>query len=565
MAMSALRAQSPPPATAQMDSLIAAYSNTLNTDPEKAREIVLQWLAISKTLDAPIYTARAHYALSNLASKTSDYQTIITHIPQAIAILKAEGFDQGLPACYNMLALGYKNTGDLPRAMENVLLCLEYARAQDDQQQEANANQNIATLYILQKNYQQALESLDRASALYEALGDDDGVYTVRFNYANVLKEQGEYEKARAQYRSVLAFREKEDNQVSIAYIKINLAQILVEQKKYQEAIPALKETLALIKKLGFTSDIAIVLNDLGLCEKALHHHEQAIRYFKEALAVSDENAAPVYFNSEIYQNLSRLYELQGDYKNALRYYKKSVDFNDALKTVDKEKYVAELEARYETKLKETRIALLEKEKRLNEAELQKAELNVRRQRIVRNAFIGGFALVLVTLIALRYFYMQRLKTQRALTQQQEENARRRISELIKDHRLSVIERYHEGQEEERSRIAREIHDGIGSDLAGIKMAFEHYAGKQHEDPQTKRMLQRIDNACLDLRNLSHQLHPLPFSKIGFCSFLKDVQTQRAAGSQINISTTCFPEENIDALPESLLADVYRIVPGTGE
>lgn len=46
--------------------------------------------------------------------------------------------------------------------------------------------------------------------------------------------------------------------------------------------------------------------------------------------------------------------------------------------SLDKEKYVAELQERYETQLKETRINLLEKEQKLGEAELQKAELTAK-------------------------------------------------------------------------------------------------------------------------------------------------------------------------------------------
>ena len=73
--------------------------------------------------------------------------------------------------------------------MDNFLLCIEYAEKTDDKQQQANAYQNIATLYILQKEYNKAASSLDRAAKLYRALGDDDGVLITLFNFANILKD----------------------------------------------------------------------------------------------------------------------------------------------------------------------------------------------------------------------------------------------------------------------------------------------------------------------------------------------------------------------------------------
>ena len=357
----------------------------------------------------------------------------------------------------------------------------------------------------------------------------------------------------------MLGYREKEGNKAVIAYININLSQMLVEEERCEEAIVALKKTLTLLKALKFNSDIAIVLNDLGLCNSKLGRTKDAINYFQEALAIG-ETQSLLSYKSDIYKNLAQLYQEADDYENALKYYQKGVTTVAEQNSLDKEKYVAKIQERYETQLKETRIALLEKEQKLSDAELQKAELTLKRQRFVRNAFIGGFVLVLITLIVLRLFYIQRLRVQKELNLQQEENAKQKINQMIQDHKLSVIERYQEGQDEERARLARDIHDGIGSDLAGIKLAFEHYSEKHEDASQAKRIGEAIDNACFDIRSLSHQLHPLSFSKIGFTSFLNDFVDQITNNTTLTIQTFIFPEEDIDKLPEDLLADAYRIV-----
>ena len=545
--------------TSKIDSLSIVYSNNLYKNPQVAKKAALKWLEQSKALEMDLQVARALYALGNLGNISGDYKSTITYTTEAITLLKAVKVEKGLAACYNILALGYKNLGQYPEAMDSFIQCLNYAKLTKNKVQESNAYQNIATLYLLQKEYKKAAENLDRAANLYRELGDDDGVLTTLFNFANILKEEGKFDQAREHYQTVLGYREKEGNKAVIAYVNINLSQMLVEEGQCKEAVVALRKTMSLLEALQFSSDLVIVLNDLGLCESKLGHRKEAIKAFERALYIG-QNQSLLLYNSDIYKNLAQLYEEEGDYKNALKFYQKGVVTGEEQNSLDKEKYVANIQERYETELKETRIQLLEKEQKLSEAELQKVELTVKRQKLIRNVLIAGFGLVLLTLIILRLFYIQRLRVQKELSLQQEENAKQKISEMMKDHKLSVIERYQEGQDEERSRLAREIHDGIGSDLAGIKIAFEHYVENNHDQSQSNRIAKAISSACVDVRSLSHQLHPLSFSKIGFTSFLNDFIDQITTKSPIEIQTFFFPEEEIDQLPELLLADAYRIV-----
>ena len=542
-----------------IDSLSSVYEKNVYTNPSVAKKAVNAWLEVGEKSNDKLQIVRAKYALGNLSNITGDYKSTIKHTNETINLLHELNTQKGLAACYNIIASAYKNLGEYPKAIDNYMQCLSYSEKTNNKIQEANAYQNIATLYLLQKDYDKSAENLDRAADLYRELGDDDGVLTTLFNFANILKEEGKFNQAREHYQTVLGYREKEGNKAVIAYVNINLSQMLVEEGRCKEAVVALRKTLALLETLQFNSDIVIVLNDLGLCESKLGHRKEAIAAFEKALAIGKDQSLMLY-NSEIYKNLAQLYEEEDDYENALKFYQKGVTTGEEQNSLDKEKYVANIQERYETELKETRIQLLEKEQKLSDAELQKSELTVKRQKLIRNALIAGFTLVLITLIILRLFYIQRLRVQKELSFQQEENAKHKISEMMKDHKLSVIERYQEGQDEERSRLAREIHDGIGSDLAGIKIAFEHYVENHQDQSQSNRIAKAISNACVDVRSLSHQLHPLSFSKIGFTSFLNDFIDQITTKAPIEIQTFFFPEEKIDQLPELLLADAYRIV-----
>lgn len=543
----------------KLDSLFDEYINVVHASPAEAKLIADKILQISEENSYDIYAAKAHYLLGNLAYKKGEFNTTIDEINTAIDLLARNSVQKGLPACYNLLAVAYKNMGMLSEATEHFMSGLQLAKKLGDKRHEGNTYQNIALIYFQQQKYEQAMENLDRAKEIYKAINDESGLIDVMFNYANIYKEQGDYEQAREQYLEVLAYFEGVEHYSKVAYVNINLSQMLVEQERYEEAVVQLKKTLQLLEKLNLHSDMAIVYNDLGLSNMNLGNLNIAIQYFDKALKIIDI-ANPPYFIGEVYKNLSQLYRMKGDYQKALFYYEQYVAYEESVNSLEKEKYQEELEQEYETALKETRIALLEREKSLKEAELQKSELQEKRQRLVKNVFIAGFLLVLITLIILRYFYVQKMKAQSRLAEQQEENSRQAINQLIKDYKLTVIERYQEGQEQERSRIAREIHDGIGSDLASLKMMLEHYLEHKGMDHSAGRIMTGIRNACKDIRNLSHQLHPLPFSQTGFSSFLKDFLVQKTNDGKLRINTFFFPEKDIDRLPDILLADIYRIL-----
>ncbi|MEP5936491.1 MAG: tetratricopeptide repeat protein, partial [Winogradskyella arenosi] len=338
-----------------IDSLSTVYSQNVYNNPRVAKTAALQWLEQSKALELDLQVASALYALGNLGNISGDYQSTLRYTNEAITLLKSIHVENGLAACYNILASGYKNLGRYPEAMDSFIQCLNYAEKTEDKSQEANAYQNIATLYLLQKDYKKSAENLDRAANLYREIGDDDGVLTTLFNYANILKEEGKYKQARKHYKTVLKYREKEGNKAVMAYVNINLAQMLVQEERCEEAVVALRKTLNLLEALHFNSDLVIVLNDLGLCESKLGHRRAAISAFERALKIGEDQALLPY-NSEIYKNLALLYEAEGNYKNALKFYQKGVLSREKQNSLDKEKYVANIQEGYETQLKETRI-----------------------------------------------------------------------------------------------------------------------------------------------------------------------------------------------------------------
>lgn len=541
--------------TQQLDSLLGIYKQNLDKNPAEAQKSVRELITLSSKYDKKLYKARGHYFLAYLLNAEGKNEKAIEQGLLSAKALKDAGREKGLSAVYNVLAVAYRNLGDNIQAMDYYVKCLEMAELEGDQTEIGHVYGNIANIYIEQEKYESAIDNLQRASEAYKAANYPDGVVSTLFALANIFKNQGKNEAARSFYRKVIEYSLATENLAQEANARINLGQLLLAEKKYKEALPMLQKTYALLQKLGYPQDQVIVLNDLGVACKNLNQTQEAIGFYKQALQIKEGSQ----LHDAIHLNLSGLYADNKQYKMAFQHLSQAYSLKDSLNSLEKDKHLAELQQQYETQLKETQITVLEQEKSLKEAQLSQSQSEIKRQTLLRNAFIIGFALVLLSLVLLRHSYIKRMRIQKQLSIQKEEIARQKINTLIKDYRLDAIKKYNEGQQEERKRIAREIHDGLASDLASLKISFEHFMSKQMKDKGLQKMLYTIQTLYKDLRGISHQLHPPAFSESGFSDFLQQFLLEKSKETETTLEALFFPQNEIDQLPDNILAEIYRI------
>jgi signal transduction histidine kinase len=116
-------------------------------------------------------------------------------------------------------------------------------------------------------------------------------------------------------------------------------------------------------------------------------------------------------------------------------------------------------------------------------------------------------------------------------------------------------------QESERSRIARELHDDFGQQLALLSIDLERLGLGHQPHPDageiTARALERVHALARSLRTLSHRLHPAKLQIVGLVPALASLQREL---SHPDIAVT-FSHENVPpALPNALTLCLYRVV-----
>jgi signal transduction histidine kinase len=174
---------------------------------------------------------------------------------------------------------------------------------------------------------------------------------------------------------------------------------------------------------------------------------------------------------------------------------------------------INDLELKYEKKEHEAKILVLENDN-------LKKGISIREKTTQRNIISYTALGVFIFVILLFAFYRQRVNKNRIIAQQQ-------IKQLEEEKKLLAARSLVEGQEEERKRIAKDLHDGIGVLLSTAKMQFTALKDK---NPENKDLVDKagklLEQASVDVRRISHNMMPGLLTKFGLNEALADLFEQ---------------------------------------
>ncbi|MCZ8285142.1 MAG: histidine kinase, partial [Bacteroidia bacterium] len=308
-----------------------------------------------------------------------------------------------------------------------------------------------------------------------------------------------------------------------------------------QNHIPAIKRYAEKGLKLGEELDdhFAIMASKQGLAIYYLYEkkYDIAERYASEALELSGQKQ----FNESkaiILLTLSNISFAANNIAKGYYYQDESRSISDSIFTESIAKKDAELRVEYETEKKETQI------------KLQQAQL--KQKNTLNSILIGGTAaLLVISLLGFRnYKNKQRIQQQR-------------ITELETEKKLTATEAIIKGEEQERSRMAKDLHDGLGGMLSGIKHSLSHMKENLIMTPENalafEHSLTMLDSSISEMRRVAHNMMPESLSKFGLDAAVKDFCHQVSLSGIIRVSYQSIGLAGKD-IGQSLSITIYRIV-----
>lgn len=282
--------------------------------------------------------------------------------------------------------------------------------------------------------------------------------------------------------------------------------------------------------------------------EKAKYHIDKSTAYFKsvgneELLPYNQNLTTLIYFAQykkledspkvealakrllvdESYYDAIELYRIlyinanaQGNYAKALEFRNKEVSLNDSLTIKNQKGQLFELEKKYETQKKEQEI------------------LNQKNEISQKNTFIALLVASLaglVLIIIVYYLWQKQVKLK-----QEKENGMNFTKQLL------------ENTEEERKRIASDLHDSISHELLNLKSVFTQ---------DLVVVNSKIDTIINDIRGISRNLHPVMFDKIGLVPNIEQLVERTQNQNNFFISTNISYAGTLTSADE---LQIYRIV-----
>ncbi|HYV93944.1 MAG TPA: tetratricopeptide repeat protein [Chitinophagales bacterium] len=356
-----------------------------------------------------------------------------------------------LAAVYSNIGLVYYDLGNTDKALEQIFKALSIDEELGNKQGMADSYLNIGELYEEGDSIRKSNEFLLKALDLQHQTGDKEGMVHSYEDLGSNFAKEHDYSKALDYYFKGLTLAEEIGLRLKAGTIQGKIGDAYKGESNYRQAIEHHLTGLQILEALGEKRFIVQAHNNLGQIYALQKQTDKAIVELDSALQLAN----PLHLNQEIkksYDELAKAYEMKNDFRKAYEYSKLSASINDSLMNEEKTKAILNLQTKYETQKKDEEIALLNAKTMLQESQNKK-------QRILRNAFIAGFILVVLIAFLLYNGFRRSKKSNAELASK---------SEVIQEQKRQVEETLGELKRSQVQLVLSEKMASLGQLTAGI-------------------------------------------------------------------------------------------------
>jgi adenylate cyclase len=402
-------AQSPAD-TLKVNNLLLLSGKLCREYPEEAVGIATEAKNLAEKLDFQKGIAYSLKALGMPYYFQADYITVLVFWKQSYEKFEAIGDKKGMANMLNNIGAIYFNGGDYTSAVDYYIKSLRVGEQIKDTLRIATALVNIGAVYYNKPaTHSMALEYYKKALPLSEKLGDNDAIGTTTVNMGEIYFARNDYDSALMFYERSLAAYEKSETG-NVPYTMNNIGKVYAKEGKISKAIDYQKEAYEIAKYRQAKLEMAQALIGLGDTYLLTKNIQASIDYYKMAEPIAEEIQATDEL-SKIYEGLTHNFEALSDYKQAFEYQSKYEKVQVLIYNADMEKGITKATLSYDIEKKQGQIDLMTKEKQLT-------ELNVRQQKLIRNALIVFLVLVLIITIGAIRNYLNKVKVNKVLDKQ---------------------------------------------------------------------------------------------------------------------------------------------------
>jgi len=400
--------------TIKANALVMLSKKYTNAQPEDAIKYALQAKLLSQKLSFRHGQALALKYIGLAYIKEGKYQEAIIAYRQSLGFFQQLHDENGMANLYNNIGVVFNEQGDDENALTNYLKSLQYAEQIGNKLRMATVLQNIGNLYLNKKNtHDQALEYFLKSLKLGQEEDYKDVLGAVTVNLGEIYMERNQDDSALFYFRISLDALKSIPDTGSIPYTYNDIGNVYTKKKDYKTAI--YYHGLALNMSKAANAQLDMVISLLGLADTYYESGDihTALQYYIQAEPIAKDLNSYLYMKIS-YQGLALSYSKLKDYKNAFKYQDLLTSTQDSIYNTETDKKLAKLEYNFNIQKKEVEINLLTKDKDLQ-------DLNLKRQKTVRNSLAAGLALLMIIAFIIYGNYRSKVKTNKILDSQKAE------------------------------------------------------------------------------------------------------------------------------------------------
>lgn len=426
------------------------------------------------------------------------HDTAMVYFEQAKPIAEKLGEYRMMVSIYNSYGNIYKVQSLYDESMVNYLNAAKLLEAHDDPNGLALLYSNIGAVYQVMINYQQALEYFEKAEQLAIETDDEIGLAGIYIPLSDIGLYQGKPKEESIGYaEKAIEIYHRNGDQFSESIALQTLAKVYYYHGDYIKAEPIARQALEQAKKLDFPKPIAEAFVLLSNIHFRREEYAQAVETAMEALAT---DSTDINITGSVYANLIQANAYLGKPDLTKKYLERYRDALDSYTTESFQNSLSSMEVKYETEKKELQIAALEEQ----------------RQLYIWLGIAGGIILLIVLAFA---FIRYRLAVSRRKLA--EEEAQR----LEQEKQLVAVQATLDGEAAERTRLAKDLHDGLGGMLSAVKLNLQIKGDAVLGATDVSRFqtaLGMLDDSIQELRRVAHHMMPESLLRYGLKVSLSD-------------------------------------------
>ncbi|WP_299364979.1 tetratricopeptide repeat protein [Winogradskyella sp.] len=541
--------------TKEIDSLINVIENTNDSFEVAKTHLILAKLHERIDLNkgkAYAYKAYKFKENDSLLAETSNQlgrfqfftnqlDSATVYFKNAIKLLEKHKDEKRVAIINISLGAIYLRQGNYEKTISTLTESASFFEASNDNLNAAKCYSNISSAFAELDNFEKAIEYSEKALEIFNKNNLTQFQLITLPNLATQHYKQGDTVKAINYYNEAEQLAKSVNDKRSLSMTYNNLGNIYLETDVVKSKA-YLEKALALKNELNLTSGIEITKSNLGYIYLKNKDYKTATSLLNEAL-VNVKGKQQVF----VYNNLSKAYRGLNNFPKALEFSEKAKTLNDSLLSADNQKTILDIQTKYETEKKEKEILQLQTEN---------LQANYKRKQN-RNLLLATLV-VLCLLCLFIYLQLKNARRKRIILEQEHTIKAQELEQKLHEQELDGIDAILDAQEEERSKMASDLHDNLGSKVATLKLYLESYDNKDDFSGFYNKLKKLMNDTYNEIRSISKNKNFGAQIDKGLIPSTKSIAKQISDSKKIDIKVI-----NVDVnkrIENTLEIQIFRII-----